>query len=367
MHILHVVGARPNFMKAAPVLRALRLRGLRQSLVHTGQHYDARMSDVFFKELEIPEPDVNLAVGSGSHAQQTAQIMSRFEVVVLERKPDLVLVYGDVNSTVAAALVCAKLLVPIGHVEAGLRSFDRAMPEEINRLLTDRLSDLLFTPSADGDANLLQEGIAPEKIHLVGNVMIDTLIRLLPAAAEMHIDGLPPQYALVTLHRPSNVDDPQMLRQILTAMLEVSRDLQVIFPVHPRTRQRISQLGLPTHGIRIQDPVPYLEFLALQRRATVVLTDSGGVQEETTYLGIPCLTIRPNTERPVTVDVGTNVLIGSDMKKLRFELAKALAGGGKKGSVPPLWDGRASERIANILAGKTLKEVSSHVAAGAGA
>jgi UDP-N-acetylglucosamine 2-epimerase (non-hydrolysing) len=241
------------------------------------------------------------------------------------------------------------------------------MPEEINRLLTDRLSDLLFTPSADGDANLLQEGIAPEKIHLVGNVMIDTLIRLLPAAAEMHIDGLPPQYALVTLHRPSNVDDPQMLRQILTAMLEVSRDLQVIFPVHPRTRQRISQLGLPTHGIRIQDPVPYLEFLALQRRATVVLTDSGGVQEETTYLGIPCLTIRPNTERPVTVDVGTNVLIGSDMKKLRFELAKALAGGGKKGSVPPLWDGRASERIANILAGKTLKEVSSHVAAAAGA
>jgi UDP-N-acetylglucosamine 2-epimerase (non-hydrolysing) len=363
MHILHVVGARPNFMKAAPVLRAIRHRGLKQSLVHTGQHYDVSMSDVFFKELEIPEPDVNLAVGSGSHAQQTAQIMSRFEAVVLERRPDLVLVYGDVNSTVATALVCAKLLVPVGHVEAGLRSFDRGMPEEINRLLTDQLSDILFTPSADGDANLLREGIGQEKIHLVGNVMIDTLIRLLPVAAEMHQDGVPAQYALVTLHRPSNVDDPQMLRQILTAMLDVSRDLPVIFPVHPRTRQRISQLGLQTNGIRIQDPVSYLEFLSLQRRATVVLTDSGGVQEETTYLGIPCLTIRPNTERPVTVDVGTNVLIGTDMQKLRTELANVLSGSSKKGRVPPLWDGRASERIANILAGHTLDTTSCRVVA----
>ena len=349
MHILHVVGARPNFMKAAPVLRAIQNAGQKQTLVHTGQHYDVNMSDVFFQELKIPAPDVNLAVGSGSHAQQTAEIMARFEAVVQQRKPDVVLVYGDVNSTVAAALVCAKLSVPVGHVEAGLRSFDRTMPEEINRLVTDQLSEILFTPSADGDTNLLREGIAREKIHFVGNVMIDTLVRLLPLATQAKKNGLPRQYALVTLHRPANVDDPQMLRKILASMLALNKDLPVIFPVHPRTRQAIRQFGLETDGIRMTDPVSYLEFLALQCRATVVITDSGGIQEETTYLGIPCLTARANTERPVTVEIGTNILIGDDMEKLRTETLNVLNGRGKKGSVPPLWDGHASERIASIL------------------
>jgi len=336
-------------MKAAPVLRAIQNTGQKQTLVHTGQHYDVNMSDVFFRELKIPAPDVNLAVGSGSHAQQTAEIMARFEAVVQQRKPDVVLVYGDVNSTVAAALVCAKLLVPVGHVEAGLRSFGRTMPEEINRLVTDQLSEILFTPSADGDTNLLREGIAREKIHFVGNVMIDTLVRLLPLATQAKKNGLPRQYALVTLHLPANVDDPQMLRKILASMLALNKDLPVIFPVHPRTRQAIRQFGLETDGIRMTDPVSYLEFLALQCRATVVITDSGGIQEETTYLGIPCLTARANTERPVTVEIGTNILIGDDMEKLRTETLNVLNGRAKKGSVPPLWDGHASERIASIL------------------
>lgn len=348
MHILHVVGARPNFMKAAPVLRAIKETGARQTLVHTGQHYDVNMSDVFFRELRIPEPDVNLAVGSRSHAQQIAEIMTRFEALVLERKPDIVLVYGDVNSTVAAALVCAKLLIPVGHVEAGLRSFDRTMPEEINRVVTDQLSDVLFTPSADGDENLHHEGIAREKIHLVGNVMIDTLVQFLPLAQAIKND-LPRQYALVTLHRPANVDDPRMLKKILGSLHDVSKDLHVIFPVHPRTRQAIRGFGLNTDGIQITDPMSYLEFLALQRRATVVITDSGGIQEETTYLGIPCLTLRRNTERPVTIEIGTNMLIGDDMEKLRGEISSILRGRRKEGRLPPLWDGRASERIAMLL------------------
>jgi UDP-N-acetylglucosamine 2-epimerase (non-hydrolysing) len=349
MHILHVVGARPNFMKAAPVLRAVSQTAIRQTLVHTGQHYDANMSDIFFQQLGIPKPDVNLAVGSDTHARQTAQVMMGLEAVVLERRPDAVLVYGDVNSTVAAALVCAKLLVRVAHVEAGLRSFDRSMPEEINRLVTDQLSDFLFTPSADGDANLMREGIPSERIHLVGNVMIDTLIRLLPHAIETKKNGVPPQYALVTLHRPANVDDSDVLHRILNSLLSVSEDVPIIFPVHPRTRQRISDLGLNMNGIRLCDPVSYLECLALQRRATVVLTDSGGIQEETTYLGIPCLTLRPNTERPITIEVGTNVLIGNDIPKLQAEVGKILNGGAKKGTVPPLWDGHAGERIAGVL------------------
>ena len=348
MHILHVVGARPNFMKAAPVLRALRQKGAQQTLVHTGQHYDVNMSDVFFQELQIPAPDVNLAVGSGSHAQQTAEIMARFEPVVVKRRPDIVLVYGDVNSTVAAALVCAKLLIRVGHVEAGLRSFDRTMPEEINRLVTDQLSDVLFTPSADGDANLHNEGIPAEKVHLVGNVMIDTLIQFLPIARAMK-SNVPQGYALVTLHRPANVDDPKMLKKILSALGAVSRDLPVIFPVHPRTRHAIQEFGLHVDGIQFMDPMSYLEFLAMQCRAGVVITDSGGIQEETTYLGIPCLTVRPNTERPVTAEIGTNVLVGDDMNKLRSETVKILSGHGKQGRVPPLWDGHASERIATLL------------------
>lgn len=352
MHFFHVVGARPNFMKVAPVLRALAARnGVTQTLVHTGQHYDRNMSDVFFEQLGIPEPDVNLSVGSGSHAQQTAEIMTRFEPVVLERKPDWVLVYGDVNSTVAAALVCAKLGVKVGHVEAGLRSFDREMPEEINRLVTDQLADMLFTPSADGDVNLEREGIAREKIHLVGNVMIDSLVRLLPEIVRQTRQDLPKRYALVTLHRPSNVDDSNALKGILQSLLDVSRDLAVVFPAHPRTRQRIAEFGLNAGQLHLLDPLPYVEFLALQRGATVVITDSGGIQEETTYLGVPCITLRSNTERPVTVSMGTNVLVGQDAEKLRSELANILAGKAKKGSIPPLWDGNTGERIADILTG----------------
>ena len=350
MHILHVVGARPNLMKAAPVMGALaRWPEARQTLIHTGQHYDANMSEVFFQELDIPLPDVNLEVGSASHAKQTAEIMSRFEPLVLLYKPDLVLVYGDVNSTLAAALVCSKLGVPVGHVEAGLRSFDRAMPEEINRLLTDQISDFLFTPSADGDANLAREGISSAKVHRVGNVMIDTLVRLLPAAVKRKLDGLPRRYALVTLHRPSNVDDPEALRSVLQILLEVKDKLEVIFPVHPRTQQRIAEFGMETSGLRLLGPVPYIEFLALQRKATVVLTDSGGIQEETTYLGIPCITLRDSTERPITVSAGTNVLVGQDRDKLRGELARVLEGKRRPHTVPELWDGHASERIVEVL------------------
>ncbi len=352
MHVLHVVGARPNFMKAAPVLRELARRGLRQTLVHTGQHYDAGMSDVFFQQLGIPAPDVNLEVGSASHAQQTAQIISRFEPVLMEHKPDLVLVYGDVNSTVAGALVSSKLGVKVGHVEAGLRSRDRSMPEEINRLLTDQIADLLFTPSADAGENLCQEGIAPERIHFVGNVMIDTLVRLLPMATQSANGSSGGKYVLVTLHRPSNVDDLPWLRQMFRALYELSSEVAVVFPVHPRTRQRLSSLDLDDSSngrLRLLAPQPYLEFLALQRGAAVVVTDSGGIQEETTFLGVPCLTVRENTERPVTVTLGTNLLVGRDINRMRAELRCILDGRAKKGSAVPLWDGRAAERIAEAI------------------
>ncbi len=343
-------------MKVAPLMNALKSRPhVIQTLVHTGQHYDANMSGVFFEQLAIPAPDVNLAVGPGSHARQTAEIMTRFEPVLLEGQPDLVLVYGDVNSTVAAALVCAKLGVRFGHVEAGLRSFDRTMPEEINRVVTDQIADLLFTPSEDGDVNLRREGIPAEKIFHVGNVMIDSLVKLLPAAQLPRRGGFrvsqPQRYALVTLHRPANVDDGAVLKRILQSLLEVSQDLSVIFPAHPRTRQRIAGFGLDAGQLQITDPLSYLEFLGLQSRATVVITDSGGIQEETTYLGVPCLTLRENTERPVTVSMGTNVLVGRDPEKLRAELSRVLAGKSKKGSIPPLWDGHAGERIAGLIAG----------------
>ena len=350
MNVFHVVGARPNFMKVAPVLEALKARkNVIQTLIHTGQHYDSNMSDVFFQQLGIPAPDINLEVGSGTHATQTADIMVRLEPVVVEGKPDTVLVYGDVNSTVATALVCAKLSVRVGHVEAGLRSFDRAMPEEINRLVTDQLADVLFTPSEDGDENLRREGIAPEKIHRVGNVMIDSLVRLLPMAQNCSLNGFPERYALVTLHRPSNVDDGASLKGILESLLQVNERIAVVFPVHPRTRQRIADIGVPLSNLRLCAPLPYVEFLALQRRATAVLTDSGGIQEETTYLGVPCLTLRDNTERPATVTLGTNILVGQDRQKLISELTKILNGEAKRGTVPPLWDGRAGDRIAEIL------------------
>jgi UDP-N-acetylglucosamine 2-epimerase (non-hydrolysing) len=341
-------------MKAAPVYRALARAGADQVLVHTGQHYDALMSDVFFQTLNIPAPDESLNVGSGSHAQQTAAIMSKFEPVVLARKPDMVLVYGDVNSTVAAALVCAKLGIKVAHVEAGLRSFDREMPEEINRLVTDQLSDLLFTHSPDGDENLKREGVAEAKIFLVGNVMIDTLVQFLPKA-----DALYPElkkklsldeFGLVTLHRPSNVDDEAVFLPMLNLLDELSRELPLVFPVHPRTRDRWSeQLKRCNPNLRAVEPQGYLEFLALQKHAKVVVTDSGGIQEETSYLGTPCFTLRENTERPITITEGTNVLIGRDWDLLRREFAKALNGQRKQGHTIPLWDGHASDRIAEIL------------------
>jgi UDP-N-acetylglucosamine 2-epimerase (non-hydrolysing) len=355
MKIIHVIGARPNFMKAAPVIRALADYRVEQIVVHTGQHYDFNMSDVFFQQLGMPAPDVNLQVGSGSHAQQTGHIMCKFEPVVLEKKPDLVVVYGDVNSTVAAALVCSKLMIRVVHVEAGLRSFDREMPEEINRLVTDQLSDLLFTPSDDGNRNLEREGIAPEKIFLAGNVMIDTLVRMLPEADRRLPADLPSRYALVTLHRPSNVDDLDWLGSLLSSLERVGHDLHVIFPVHPRTRQKIASLGIDPgkHGqIRYLEPLPYLDFLALQKHAAVVITDSGGIQEETTFLGVPCLTVRENTERPVTITLGTNVLVGRDTAVLSRELHRVLASDRKRSGAVPLWDGHAAERIAKVIAGK---------------
>jgi len=367
MHFLHIVGARPNFMKAAPVLRALaRHANVRQTLVHTGQHYDKGMSDVFFRELGMPEPDVNLAVGSGSQASQTAEVMLRLEPVVVAQRPDCVVVYGDVNSTLAAALVCAKVLIPVAHVEAGLRSRDRTMPEEINRLLTDQVADWLFTPSADADENLRGEGIASEKIHRVGNVMIDTLVHLLPQAK------LPDQlsdllksdllkndhpFILVTLHRPGNVDDLPWLREMLAALANVSRDTEVIFPVHPRTLSRIAEAKaapLASARLRLLPPLPYLQFLALQRSARVVITDSGGVQEETSFLGVPCLTLRENTERPITLTSGTNILVGRDIARLRRELERTLAQPPRPPSPIPLWDGHAAERIADVLTRHTL-------------
>jgi UDP-N-acetylglucosamine 2-epimerase (non-hydrolysing) len=353
MHILHVVGARPNFMKVAPVMAALRRRpGIMQTLVHTGQHYEVEMSEIFFRQLGIAEPDINLEVGSASHAVQTARLLDRFEPVVLDRDPDLVLVYGDVNSTLAASLVCAKLYIPVGHVEAGLRSFDRTMPEEINRVLTDQIADLLFTPSADGDENLVREGRPKEKVHRVGNVMIDTLVRLLAQASTADSLGVSKPYALVTLHRPSNVDDAPTLLRIMEALEQISQRLPVLFPIHPRTRQRLVQSGLkviPNGRLQILDPVGYLEFLALQREATVVITDSGGIQEETTYLGVPCLTIRENTERPITVSLGTNILVGQHMQRLHAEVDSILTGSPKRGQVPALWDGKAAERIADVV------------------
>lgn len=361
MLVLHVVGARPNFMKAAPVMAALKeLTGVEQLLVHTGQHYDANMSQVFFDQLSLPRPDVNLEVGSASQAVQTARIMTAFEPVALERRPDLTLVYGDVNSTMAAALVCAKLNLTVGHVEAGLRSFDRTMPEEINRLMTDQLADLLFTPSEDGDANLIREGVSPDKIHLVGNVMIDTLIRLLPRAEERAVElknRLPAlkkageRFCLCTLHRPDNVDEKAMLDRIVAALEDIAAQIPVIFPVHPRTRARLEGLvdSELSSGLLLIEPLDYLSFLALQTLAELIITDSGGIQEESTYLGKPCLTLRPNTERPVTVEQGTNKILGQDTELLKREVKAVLFGSKPEGRIPPRWDGRAGFRIAQVI------------------
>lgn len=306
----------------------------------------------FFEQLGLPPPNIHLNVGSHSHARQTAEIMIRFETAVMEQSPDIVLLYGDINSTLAAALVCAKLHISIGHVEAGLRSFDRTMPEEINRLLVDQIADLLFTPSSDGDENLLSEGIARERIHLVGNVMIDTLVRLLPQTPpywqQLQTEYSLEKYGIVTLHRPSNVDETASLQTIISTLADISRELPLIFPVHPRTRQHFPVLS-DNHQIHLVDPLGYMEFLALQSHAAVIVTDSGGIQEETTYLGIPCLTLRENTERPITITHGTNKLIGRDMELLRMEIAHILQGRSRERSVIPLWDGHAAERIGEFL------------------
>ena len=352
-----MVGARPNFMKVAPVMHEMAQypREFEQILVHTGQHYDTLMSRVFFEELGLPRPDVNLEVGSGSHTWQTAQVMSRFEPVVEEISPDWVVVVGDVNSTLACALVCSKMGIGVAHVEAGLRSYDRSMPEEINRLLTDQISDLLFTPSSDADENLLREGVAEEKVHFVGNVMIDTLVRLLPKA-QAQWPGLRERFGLqrfllVTLHRPSNVDEIEGLKGILEALSEISNEIAVLFPVHPRTRRRIHDFGLQeaAQGVQLLEPFGYLNFLALQAHADLVLTDSGGIQEETTYLGVPCLTARPNTERPVTIRSGTNQLVESSRQALVEAIRGRLAAEKVPRRVPPLWDGHTAKRIVRVF------------------
>lgn len=361
--ILCVVGARPNFMKIAPIMAALRAApdGPGARLVHTGQHYDAGMKHRFFEQLGIPEPDVDLEVGSASHAVQTAEIMRRFEPVLDAQRPAAVLVVGDVNSTIACSLVAAKKGVPVVHVEAGLRSFDRAMPEEINRVLTDQISDLLFTTERGARDNLLREGIDERRIHFVGNVMIDTLRRHLEQAVppEQTLAGAPASFlgtggfGVVTLHRPSNVDDPETLRELLATLRQISERLPLVFPIHPRTQSRIEQgaLGdlLETPDIFRLPPVGYLEMLGLMAGARVVLTDSGGMQEETTALGIPCVTLRENTERPITVEQGTNTIVGSEPARITAAVDDVLETGGKAGRVPELWDGKAARRIAAVL------------------
>lgn len=357
---MHVVGARPNFIKAAPVVRALSARnGCRQLIVHTGQHYDAEMSDIFFRQLGLPQPDVNLEVGSGNHAVQTAQIMMRFENVVRKNKLNLVLVYGDVNSTVAAALVCTKMGIPVGHVEAGLRSFDRSMPEEINRVLTDAISNLLLVSEPSGVENLRRESIDGDRVQLVGNVMIDTLARELVESKKLRVAQefgmVPKDYALLTIHRPSNVDDPNVLERLLCLFREFSLDVPVIFSVHPRTRRSAEHAGCsdllrPEHGWITIPPMAYRENLSLMAEARMVITDSGGMQEETTFLRVPCLTLRWNTERPITVEKGTSRLVGNDPNLIRTAFEEVLSGNWPTGQDIPMWDGKAADRIAEVIA-----------------
>lgn len=351
--VVHIAGARPNFPKAAPVIKALAERGVTQKLVHTGQHYDDAMSEAFFRQLRLPRPDVNLGVGSASHARQTASIMVGLEELFGEWQPAMVVVYGDVNSTVAAALVAAKCGITLAHVEAGLRSFDMSMPEEINRIVTDRLSDLLFATSPDAVAHLGNEGVHPSKIHFVGNPMIDTLLanldQLDPERGRQEY-GLTGPYVVATLHRPSNVDDPTDAAEMVKAMHAVADQVEILLPLHPRGRQSLGQAGLFTHPrLKVIDPIGYVDFLGLVRGAEAVITDSGGVQEETTVLGVPCLTVRPNTERPVTISHGTNRLV--TRTELPEVLAQCLAAGRPTSwPIPPLWDGKAGERISAVIA-----------------
>jgi UDP-N-acetylglucosamine 2-epimerase (non-hydrolysing) len=358
--IISVVGARPNFMKVAPLHKAFQKRvgSVRHLIVHTGQHYDEAMSKIFFGDLELPQPDFYLGVGSGSHAQQTARIMVEFEKVLEQVHPDLVIVVGDVNSTVACSLVSVKMGIPVAHVEAGLRSGDRTMPEEINRLLTDSIADHLFVTEPSGVANLRREGIDEKKIHLVGNVMIDSLIHYREKAKQSTIMGRlgvkAQKFTLVTLHRPSNVDTAEGLTRILTIFERIAPHSEIVFPVHPRTMKMLAQHGLSARaeaipGLKLLDPIGYLDFLRLLDNAQLVLTDSGGLQEETTFLGVPCLTLRENTERPITLEVGTNELCGLDVEKVVSKSLSSFQGLRKRGSVPSLWDGHSAERIVETL------------------
>jgi UDP-N-acetylglucosamine 2-epimerase (non-hydrolysing) len=355
LKILAVAGARPNFMKIAPLMRELgRRERFGVYLVHTGQHYDAAMSESFFRDLGIPEPDANLGVGSGSHGEQTGEVLIKIEKILMEQQPDAVLVVGDVNSTLAATIAAVKLHIPVGHVEAGLRSGDREMPEEINRILTDAVSQWLFTTEAAGHENLVAEGVDPERIHMVGNVMIDTLLANLEKARSLTtLDDLaltPGGYALLTLHRPSNVDDPTNLKALFRALEEIHREVPILFPVHPRTSAAIERLlDGAAPKLRLVEPLGYLDFLRLMADARLVITDSGGIQEETTALGVSCLTLRENTERPVTVSEGTNTIVGVDPEAILAEARRVLAGKGKPGCIPKFWDGRAAERIVDVL------------------
>ncbi len=369
LRIVNVVGARPNFMKMAPILRELsEVSRFESRLVHTGQHYDASMSRVFFQDLDMPNPDVNLSVGSGSHAAQTAEVMKRFEEVCASMKPDLVIVAGDVNSTLACSLTAAKLQIPVAHIESGLRSFDRTMPEEINRIVTDSLSDFLFTTEESGNRNLKREGVADEKIHFVGNTMIDSLVGCYqfidqPASTEPFAALESAPYFLATIHRPSNVDEPAQLVKVLDILESAARLAPLLFVSHPRTRERLQRLDradrlveLDSNGhkfvpgfIYLLPPLAYFDFMRLMAKSKAVLTDSGGIQEETTFLGIPCLTLRDNTERPVTVELGTNQLVGLEAQKIAAHLANIVQGRWKEATKPPLWDGAAAQRAVRIL------------------
>lgn len=389
MKMVLVAGARPNFMKIAPLVRAIErhnslaaspMASIEYLLVHTGQHYDYNMSDSFFNDLKLPQPHIHLGVGSGTHSEQTGKVMIEFEKVLLRESPEMVVVVGDVNSTLAATLAAVKLNIPVAHVEAGLRSFDRRMPEEINRLVTDALSTYLFTPSPDGDENLLKEGISPDKIYRVGDIMVDSLLFHLEEAKKSDIlkrlglmkeqtaklDSVVP-YALLTLHRPSNVDEEESFKKIMAALDSIGKRIPIIFPVHPRTKKQLLALGLEkkirfydveekvdlsSPGIHGLDPLGYLDFLSLMTRAKLVLTDSGGIQEETTVLGIPCLTLRDTTERPITIKEGTNVLVWNETQKIIEEAFKILDGKGRKAKIPEYWDGKTAERIIKILAEK---------------
>ena len=365
MNLACIVGARPNFMKIAPLLRAFEdLPSLQPTLIHTGQHYDSKLSDVFFEDLGIRRPDINLNIGSGSHAQQTAEILVAIENVLLDAKQsgaafDRMIVVGDVNSTMAAAIAAAKLFVPVAHVEAGLRSFDRTMPEEINRMLTDSISDMLLASEPAGVENLKHEGHPDSRIHLVGNLMIDTLLSQVERAREndflKRLKLLPEQFGVVTLHRPANVDNQQVLESLMQVLIEISADLPLVFPVHPRTKMRLETFGMDKQlasceSLICLEALGYSDFLCLTSQAKVIVTDSGGLQEESTALGVPCLTMRPNTERPITVTEGTSTLVGSDASKLKIHLKEVISGTYKQGKCPDLWDGKAAQRIAQILA-----------------